>query len=164
VFRPPWKARCYAFRAFHPADKRRRRPWATDGNLVFGGPLLGGPDRQPRTAAGSPTCAVERGAIASLPPRPSLHAGSVQARSRCASRARVRARADCRPSPRTRLSFAARPRRPSAAPAKCRRPSLCRLLADLASPSTTRPSAGMSKPRLRTTWDIFRSPRRPRRP
>jgi hypothetical protein len=128
--------------------------------VVFGGPLLGDPDRQQRTAAGSPTCAAERGAIASPPTRPSLHVGSVQTRSRCASRARVRARAVGRPSPTARLALAVRLRRPSAAPAKCRRQSHCRPLADLTSPSMTTPSAGTSKPRLGTTWDIFRRPRR----
>src|SRR5260370_1632751 len=40
---PPWKARCYAFRAFHQG-----------ANLVFGGPLLGAPDLQVRIAVGRP--------------------------------------------------------------------------------------------------------------
>lgn len=112
-----WKARCYAFRAFHPAGKRRSRPGATDGTLVFGGPLLGDPDRHLRTAAGSPTGAAERQAIASPTIRPSAHFGNVPTRSRCASRARVRARAVGRGSPIARPAFAARLRRPWAAPA-----------------------------------------------
>jgi len=37
---PPWKARCYAFRAFRPRD-----------GVAFGGPLLGDPDRRHRATA-----------------------------------------------------------------------------------------------------------------
>jgi len=91
--------------------------------LFFGGPLLGDPDRQQRTAAGSPTGAAERRAIGSPTTRPSSHVGNIQTRSRCASRARVRARAVSHPSSRARPALAARFRRRSATPAKRRRRS-----------------------------------------
>lgn len=95
-------------------------------SLFFGGPLLGASDRQPWTAAGSPTGAAERVAIASPTTGQSSHVGNVQTRSRCASRARLRARAVSCPSSRAQPAFAMRLRRPSASPAKRRRRSLCR--------------------------------------
>ena len=68
-------------------------------SLFFGGPLLGDPDRQQRSAVGSPTGAAEREAIDSPTPRPSVHLGNIPTRARCASRARVHARAVSRASP-----------------------------------------------------------------
>jgi hypothetical protein len=123
--RPPWKARCYAFRTLRRSviGGLTHRSGAA-GGVVFGGPLLGDPDRQQRTAAGSPAGAGAREAIASPTTPPSVHVGNIPTRSRCASRARVRARAVGRPSPIARRAFAARLRLPLPAPAKGRRRSL----------------------------------------
>ena len=51
--------------------------------LVFGGPLLGDPDRQPRSATGSPTGVAARVASASQTTRPPQHFGKNPTRSRC---------------------------------------------------------------------------------
>jgi hypothetical protein len=93
--------------------------------LVFGGPLLGDPDRQQRTAAGSPTGDAARKATVSPTTRRLVHFGNTPTRPRYASRARVRARAVGRPLPIARPALVASLRHPSALPAKrlCR--SLC---------------------------------------
>jgi hypothetical protein len=131
-------------------------------SLFFGGPLLGDPDRQPRTAAGSPTDAADREAIASPTKRTSVHFGNIPTRARCASRAQGRARAVGRPSPMARPAFWARHRHASPAPAKRRRRSQRRPRTKVTSRSITPATTGTSKPRLGTTWDVFRRPRRPR--
>ena len=109
VLRTPWKARCYAFRAIRPtASSGTTHSFWTAGSVVFGGPLLGDPDRPQGAAAGSPTGAAEREAIASPTTRLSVHSGNIATRSRCASRARVRARAAGRSSPIARPAGVAR--------------------------------------------------------
>jgi hypothetical protein len=60
---PPWKARCYGFRTFHRAGKRRQERGVTYKILVFDGPLLGDPDRQHGSAARSPMGATTRETI-----------------------------------------------------------------------------------------------------
>jgi hypothetical protein len=52
VVSTPWKARCYAFRAFRPA-----------AGVAFGGPLLGASDRQVRSSVAAVRC----------PPPPGVH-------------------------------------------------------------------------------------------
>jgi hypothetical protein len=47
---PPWKALCYAFRAFRPRD-----------GVAFGGPLLGASDRQVRISVAAACCAPPPG-------------------------------------------------------------------------------------------------------
>jgi len=105
-----------------PSHRRR-----TAVHLVFGGPLLGGPDRHQRAAAVSPTGTAARMAIASPTTRPRLRFGTTPTHSCCASRAPVRARAVGRPWPIESPALASRRRHLRAAPTKRRRRSKCLL-------------------------------------
>jgi hypothetical protein len=94
---PPWKARCYAFRAFPQAC-----------SVAFGGPLLGGSDRHRRAAVSRTASACRYAAsapatmrLAERTPYSSLTRGALRARVR--ARAQVRVSQFARPAPVARL-------------------------------------------------------------
>ncbi len=136
----PWKARCYAFRAIHPA-----------GFVAFGGPLLGDPHRRHRTT-GPPACAGRR-AGSPAPPRPCRRVRNMRRPSRFASRARMRARAAGCPLPGARQAGASSRPSPST-PLPARPPRSQRESRLSTSYLSMRPSrAGTSQGLLVTTWD-----------
>jgi len=145
---PPWKARCYAFRAFRPA-----------ATLALGGPLLGDPDRLHRT-----TASLARACCRAWSPtsrRPSIPIGHTSARSRVALRACMRARAAACLRPSVPLAAASRLPRPSASQPARRIRSQCQSPSRMPYRSMEPGTAGTSQPRLGTTWDDLRRPSRP---